>query len=200
MASRRNLAFGERPAHIAFHLTTGDKRMTISMYDASAPILVNILGNMRHWLERDDVKAAEADLIGAKLADDMRPLVAQYQMASDSAKNGMGRLAGIDIPPMPDTEASLAELAARCDKTIAFVRGITPAQMDGSESREVLLKFPNGNGYRFTGQEYLTRFMLPNFFFHATTAYAILRTQGIPLGKPDFLAHMGPPKLLAQLA
>jgi uncharacterized protein len=174
--------------------------MSISMYDASAPILVNILTNMRSWLERDDVKAAETTLLGARLFEDMRPLTAQYQMASDSAKNGMGRLAGVEIPGMPDTESSLAELRQRCDNTIAFVQSITVAQMEGSETREVVLKFPSGNGYSFTGLDYLTRFMLPNFFFHATTAYAILRAQGIAIGKPDFLAHMGPPNLVAEPA
>ena len=170
--------------------------MPISLYDAATPPLINTLTNMRNWLDKADVAAAEASLIGARLIEDMRPLTAQYQMASDSAKNGIARLAGIESPAMPDTEASFAELQARCDKTIAFIQSITPAQLDGAETREVVLKFPNGHGYRFEGLDYVTRFMLPNFFFHATTAYAILRAQGIQIGKPDFLAHMGPPNIV----
>ena len=169
--------------------------MTISMYDASVPMLVNILANMRNWLDKADAAAAENKLIGARLTDDMRPLTAQYQMASDSAKNGVARLAGIEPPSMPDTEETFVDLKARCDATIAFVQSVTVGQLEGSETREVLLKFPSGNGYRFDGLGYLTKFMLPNFFFHATTAYAILRARGIAIGKPDFLAHMGMPNL-----
>jgi hypothetical protein len=170
--------------------------MSISMYDASVPILVNILTNMRNWLDKADAVAAQDKLTGARLIEDMRPLTAQYQMASDSAKNGVARLAGIEPPSMPDTEETFAQLKERCDKTIAFVQSVTTAQLDGSETREVILKFPSGNGYRFDGLEYLTKFMLPNFFFHATTAYAILRANGVQIGKPDFLAHMGLPNLL----
>ena len=170
--------------------------MSISMYDASVPLLVNILTNMRNWLDKADAVAAQDKLTGARLVEDMRPLTAQYQMASDSAKNGVARLAGIEPPSMPDTEETFAQLQERCDKTIAFIQGVTAAQLDGSETREVILKFPSGNGYRFDGLGYLTKFMLPNFFFHATTAYAILRANGIQIGKPDFLAHMGMPNLL----
>lgn len=174
--------------------------MTISMYDTAMPMLINMLTNMRAWLDKAAAQKSEAELIDARLIADMRPLAAQYQMASDSAKNGAARLAGIDIPAMADTEASFADLQARCDKTIAFLRTITPAQLDGSETREILLKFPSGNGYRFDGLGYLTQFMLPNFFFHATTAYGILRAQGIEIGKPDYLAHMGPPNLTPEAA
>ena len=170
--------------------------MTISMHDASAPILINVLTNMRNWLDKADAQSAETSLLTARLAEDMRPLTAQYQMASDSAKNGMARLAGVEAPAMPDTEASFAELKERCDKTIAFVKSITAAQLADSADREVVLKFPNGHGYSFNGLAYLTGFMLPNFLFHATTAYAILRAQGIAIGKPDFLAHLGAPTLL----
>jgi hypothetical protein len=125
----------------------------------------------------------------------MRPLPAQYQMASDSAKNAVARLAGIDAPAMADTEASFAELRDRCDRTIAFVESIEPAALAGSEDREVELRFPNGMGYRFTGKAYLTGFALPNFLFHATTAYAILRAAGVSMAKPDFLQHLGPPNI-----
>ena len=96
---------------------------------------------------------------------------------------------------MPDTETSFAELRDRCDRTINYVRGFDAHSLKGSEDREVVIKFPNGTGYRFRGGEYLAGFALPNFFFHVTTAYAILRNAGVSLGKPDFLQHLGPPNL-----
>ena len=98
---------------------------------------------------------------------------------------------------MPDVEATFAELKERCARTIAFVEGIDPAALASGAEREVELKFPNGMGYRFSGQAYLTGFALPNFFFHVTTAYAILRSAGVSLGKPDFLQHLGPPNIQA---
>jgi len=131
----------------------------------------------------------------ARLARDMRPLPAQYQMASDSAKNALGRLTGTEAPSMPDTERTFAELRERCTRTIQYVSSFDAAALEGSEDRAVIIKFPNGTGYRFRGAEYLTGFALPNFFFHVTTAYAILRNAGVSLGKPDFLQHLGPPYL-----
>jgi hypothetical protein len=169
--------------------------MSFSIHAASAPVLVNSLRNMRAWLDKAAAAKPEAELMAARLAPDMRPLPAQFQMASDSAKNGMARLAGIEPPAMPDTETSFDELRARCDRTIAFVESIDAAALADAATREVVLKFPNGSGYRFDGATYLTGFALPNFFFHATTAYAILRHAGVPLGKPDFLQHLGSPNL-----
>lgn len=167
--------------------------MNDSLYDASAPVFVSALTNMRAWLDKAAAEGSPELLIQAKLADDMRPLPAQFQMASDTAKNAMARLIGIDPPAMPDTEASFVELRERCDKTIAFIESIDPEALDGVEEREVVLKFPSGMGYRFTGVDYLRRFALPNFYFHAAMAYAILRNAGVPLGKPDYLQHLGPP-------
>jgi hypothetical protein len=169
--------------------------MSFGLYEASVPVFVNALANMRAWLDKAAAGKPESELIGARLAPDMRPLTFQYQSASDSAKNGVARLVGIEAPSMPDTEASFAELRERCDKTIAFVRSIDPSAFADSASRTVELKFPNGHGYRFTGQDYLTGFALPNFFFHVTIAYAILRQAGVSLGKPDFLQHLGPPNI-----
>jgi hypothetical protein len=165
------------------------------MYDASVPLFVNSLTNMRSWLDKAAAEKDETALMEARLAPDMRPLPAQYQMASDSAKNALARLTGTEAPSMPDTEASFAELKDRCDRTIAYLQGFDAAALDGSADREVVLKFPNGQGYRFRGDHYLTGFALPNFFFHATTAYAILRNAGVAVGKPDFLQHLGPPNL-----
>lgn len=171
--------------------------MTFSLYEASAPVFINALGNMRAWLDKAAAALPEAELITAQLAPDMRPLPAQYQMASDSAKNAIGRICGIEAPSMPDTETSFDELRSRCDKTIAFIRSVDTGLFADGENRDVELKFPNGMGYRFTGSAYLTGFALPNFFFHVTTAYAILRAAGVPLGKPDFLQHLGQPNITA---
>lgn len=148
---------------------------------------------MRAWLDKAASEDFAGDLVNAKLAEDMRPLASQYQMASDTAKNALARLCGIEPPAMADTEASLAELQERCDKTIAFLESLDPAVVNASEEREIVLKFPGGTGYRFTGADYLRRFALPNFYFHVTIAYAILRAEGMPLGKPDYLQHLGLP-------
>jgi hypothetical protein len=172
--------------------------MTSPLYDASAPAFIAMLTNMRAWLDKAASEGDEAALIEARLADDMRPLPAQYQMASDSAKNAIARLAGIEAPAMADDEASFDELRARCDRTIAFIRGVDPAALAGAEEREVVLRFPNGMGYRFKGGDYLNRFALPNFYFHATAAYAILRAAGIGVGKPDFLQHLGMPEAMGE--
>jgi hypothetical protein len=167
--------------------------VTFSLYDASAPVFVSSLTNMRAWLDKAAREDSAGDLVNAKLADDMRPLAAQYQMASDTAKNALARLCGLELPAMADTESTLAQLQARCDKTIAFLESMDPAVVNASEDREIVLKFPGGTGYRFTGADYLRRFALPNFYFHVTIAYAILRARGVPLGKPDYLQHLGAP-------
>jgi hypothetical protein len=169
--------------------------MSFNMYEASVPVFAASLRDMRGWLDKAAGEKDESALIEARLIDDMRPLPAQFQMASDSAKNAIARLAGIEAPAMADTEASFDELRDRCDRTIAFIESIDAARIADSEDREVEILFPGGIGYRFTGKAYLTGFALPNFFFHATMAYAILRAQGVSLGKPDFLQHLGPPNI-----
>lgn len=172
--------------------------MTFGIYEASAPVFVNSLRDMRAWLDKAAAEKPEAALLEARLAPDMRPLPAQYQMASDTAKNAIARLLGVEPPPMPDTEASFAELKERCDKTIAYIERADPAALAASEEREVAIRFPNGMGYRWIGRDYLAGFALPNFFFHVTTAYAILRNAGVSMGKPDFLQHLGPPEQMAE--
>lgn len=168
--------------------------MTFTPFEASVPVFAATLSDMRAWL--DKAADREAALVGARLAEDMRPLIAQYQMASDTAKNTVARLAGIAPPAMADDEVSFDDLRARMDRTITFVRSVDPQVLAESDERTVELKFPNGMGYRMAGGAYLTGFALPNFFFHATTAYAILRANSVPLGKPDFLQHLGPPQQL----
>ena len=171
--------------------------MDFNMWTASVPVFVNTLTDMRAWLDKAAAEKDEGALLDARLAPDMRPLPAQYQMASDTAKNALARLTASDAPSMADTEQSFAELRERCDKTIAYLNSFDEAALTGSEAREVELKFPNGHGYRWAGAAYLTGFALPNFYFHAATAYAILRHAGVPLGKPDFLQHLGPPNITA---
>lgn len=170
--------------------------MTFSLYQASAPVFVRSLRNMSAWLDKAEREDADAQaLMEARLAPDMRPFPAQFQMASDSAKNAVARLTGGSAPSMPDTETSFDELRERCRRTVDYIEGVDPAAFEGAETREVVMKFPNGMGYRWQGAEYLTGFALPNFFFHVTTAYALLRAAGVPVGKPDFLQHLGPPNL-----
>lgn len=172
--------------------------MTLSLYDASVPLFDSMLRNMRAWLDKAAAEKDESVLADAKLADDMAPLTRQYQMASDTAKSAIARLLGETAPSMPDTETSFAELRERCDKTIAYLEAADRGAIEDAGGREVVLRFPNGMGFRFNGADYLTRFALPNFLFHATTAYAILRNQGVSVGKPDFLQHLGMPEQLPE--
>jgi hypothetical protein len=168
--------------------------MTFSIYDASAPIFARAMTNMVAWMDKAIASGAdEKALAEARLYEDMRPFTFQIQAASDSAKNGVARLIGMAAPSMPDTETTFAELKVRCQKTVDYIHAIKPEAFDGAAERMVEMKFPNGMGYRFTGAEYLTGFALPNFFFHHTTAYAILRAKGVPMGKPDYLQHLGAP-------
>ncbi len=168
--------------------------MSFSLYDASAPVFVRALTAIPTWLDQALAEGRdESAIMAARLAPDMLPFPAQIQLASDSAKGCVARLAGVSAPPMPDTEASFAELKDRCRRTVEFIQGVSPATFEGAEERPVELKFPGGTGYRFKGADYLTGFVLPNFFFHATTTYALLRAQGVKLGKPNFLMHLGAP-------
>src|SRR4051812_40118777 len=117
--------------------------MSFGIYEATVPLFVNSLTDMRGWLDKAAEEKSESALMDARLAPDMRPLPAQYQMASDSAKNALARLTGTEAPSMPDTENSFSELKDRCDKTIAYVKGFAAASLEGSEQREVVLKFPD---------------------------------------------------------
>lgn len=123
-----------------------------------------------------------------RLAPDMRPLSSQIQLASDSAKGAMARLSGGTPPAMPDTETTIDQLRARIAATIDYVKSVPAEAVDGSEERDVVLRTPSGD-IPFKGLAFLTGFALPNFLFHVTTAYAILRHSGVPLGKLDFLGR-----------
>jgi uncharacterized protein len=172
--------------------------MSFTIYDASAPVFVRAMTNISAWLDKALAEGkSEAALLEARLAPDMRPFTAQVQMSSDTAKNTIARLTGVEAPAMPDTEASFAELKDRCRRTIEFVQSVDRSAIEAGAEREIVLSFPNGMGYRFDGGAFLTGFALPNFFFHVTTAYAILRAQGVGVGKPDFLQHLGQPIQMA---
>jgi hypothetical protein len=165
--------------------------MNISMYQASVPVFIRSLGNLRAILEKA-AKHAEAKqidpaaLVNCRLYPDMFPLSRQIQLASDMAKSCPARLAGTEPVSYEDTETSFPELIARIDKTVALLKGFKPEQVDGSEDRTITLKTRRGE-LSFPGMQYLLHFLLPNYFFHVTTAYAILRHCGVELGKGDYL-------------
>ncbi|WNG19734.1 DUF1993 family protein [Cystobacter fuscus] len=165
--------------------------MSLSMYQASIPTFVRMLGNLSAILTKaatyaETKKFDPSVLINARLAPDMLPLSFQVQIATDMAKGCAARLAGKEPPSYPDTEATFPELQTRIAKTIEYLNSVSPAQIDGSEERTVILKMRTQD-MQFQGQVYLLSFVLPNFYFHVTTAYAILRHNGVDIGKMDFL-------------
>jgi hypothetical protein len=165
--------------------------MTISMHRASVPVFKQMLTNLDSILEKassyaDKRKIAPQVLLTARLAPDMLDFTHQVQIASDNAKGICARLAGIEPPKMADDEKSFAELRTRLQKTIAFLDTLQPGQIDGSEEREISLKV-GPRELRFKGIDYLLGFGLPNFMFHVTTAYGVLRHNGLDVGKQDFL-------------
>lgn len=163
----------------------------LAMFDASIAPLKRALSNLSHILKKGeahaDAKVIEhAVLLNARLFPDMYPLIRQVQIATDMSKGAVARLAGLEVPKYEDNEASFADLHARIAKTIAFIDTINPAQLEGSESREVTITVRKVD-LKFTGQDYLLKWVNPNVYFHVTTAYNILRHNGVELGKPDFL-------------
>jgi hypothetical protein len=150
-----------------------------------------MLPNLKAIVAKGEADAAARKIdpqvfLQARLAPDMLPFVRQIQIATDQVKGGMGRLAGVDVPSWPDDEKTFAEVQARVDKAISYMNTFKPEQYEGAETRAVELKFPQGT-LSFNGKDYLLNFVLPNFYFHMTTAYAILRHNGVPLGKRDFV-------------
>lgn len=165
--------------------------MPLSMYQASAPVFIRVMDNLQAVLDKGAAHAAANKidptvLLNSRLFPDMFPLVRQVQIASDNAKGGGARLAGMNPPKYEDNEASFPELNARIEKTVAFLQTLTPAQIDGSEEKAINLTLGKKT-LTFQGQAYLFGLVLPNLYFHVTTAYAILRHCGVPLGKEDFL-------------
>jgi hypothetical protein len=169
--------------------------MTITLYQASVPVFRQMLGALRGILAKaqsqaEAMKVAPEVLLQARLYPNMFPLVRQVQIATDFAKGCPSRLAGLDPPRWEDVETSFPELLARIDRTLEHLATLKPEQIDGQEGRTVSLTV-GGQPMTFQGLPYLLHFALPNFYFHLTTAYAILRHNGIDVGKRDFVPSVG---------
>jgi uncharacterized protein len=165
--------------------------MSVSLYEVSMPVFTLSLSNLAAILDKaaahaEAKKVDPSVLPDTRLIADMLPLSAQIQIACDTAKGAAARLAGVEAPKHEDTEATIAELKARVEKTLAFIKSVKAEQFANAETREIVLQFPQST-LKFTGLNYLTNFVLPNFFFHMTMAYALLRKNGVELGKRDFL-------------
>jgi hypothetical protein len=166
--------------------------MSISMYSASVPVFVSILSNLSHCLDKAEafVEQKKCDPLALtlfRLAPDMLPFTRQVQIACDTAKNGVARISGVEAPRFEDTETTFAELKARIQKTLDYLKSVSAAQIDGTETKEVSIPIGPGKFMTLTGLDALRQHALPNFFFHVTTAYAILRHNGVELGKRDYL-------------
>ena len=167
--------------------------MPLTMYQATVPAFLQTLKALSAVLDKAAADATarkidQAVLLNYRLAPDMFALTRQVQMVTDFAKGTVARLAGVEVPTYEDSEKSLADLKARIAKAAAFVQSFKPASIDGSETREITIPL-GGQPTTFKGQDYLVSFALPNFYFHATAAYAILRHCGVAIGKRDFLGR-----------
>ena len=166
--------------------------MPLTMHSASVPVFVRMLNNMLGWLEKIEAHAKTRkfdpnNYLGLRLAPDMLPFARQIQIATDHVKGCMARLAGMEPPKWADDEKTLDELRARIRKTIEYAQSVPAAKIDGSEAREITVPAGPGRTLTFTGETFLRGFSLPNFFFHVTMAYALLRQGGVELGKMDYL-------------
>jgi uncharacterized protein len=168
--------------------------MSITMYQTCVPVLVRTLTNLSGVLAKGAAHATERNiapevLLNTRITPDMFPLIRQVQIATDMAKGAGFRLAGEEAPKMEDNETSFEELQARIATVIGMLNAFKPEQIDGSETRDIVLKMRSGEQH-FKGQDYLLGFVLPNVYFHVTTAYAILRGVGVVLGKSDFIGKV----------
>ena len=162
------------------------------MYKTSVPVFKQLLNSLGAILIKAEAYAAEkkfepAVLLNARLYPDMFPLIRQVQVAADFAKSVSARLAGVEVPAYEDNEQTFADLQARISKTLSFIESLTPAQFEGSETREIVLRPGTPKEKKLVGHNYLTNYGLPQFFFHVTTAYAVLRHNGLEVGKGDFM-------------
>jgi uncharacterized protein len=169
--------------------------MSITMHSASVPVFVRMFTNLCQWLDKAEAHAAAKKFdtsvyLSARLAPDMLPFTRQIQIACDGAKFAVARLAGVESPKFEDNETSIAELRGRVAKVIDYLQSVPAAQIDGSEDKDIVIPRRDGS-MTMKGEAYLKHFALPNFYFHLTTAYALLRHNGVELGKSDFL---GAPK------
>lgn len=168
--------------------------MSLSMYEASVPAFVRMLTQLDAILDKAEAYATAKKidplvLTGARLAPDMFPFSRQILIACDFCKGAVSRLAGQSVPSWPDTETTIPELKARIAKTLEHVKSFKASDIDGSENRQVKIK-AGTREFEFNGRDYLTYFVLPNLYFHATTAYAILRHNGLEIGKNDFMGGL----------
>lgn len=166
--------------------------MSLSMSSASLPVCIKMLENLSHLLDKAqafvDIKQCDPQaLTQFRLAPDMLPFSRQILIACDAAKNGVARLSGLEAPRFDDTEVTLAELKARIHKTLDFLGSVPPGKIDGSEDKPITFPVGRDNTRTMAGEAYLKHWMLPNVFFHVTTAYLILRHNGVELGKRDYL-------------
>jgi len=165
--------------------------MTLSMYQAAVPVFVRALGNLTHVLKKGEAHAksknvSDETLLQTRLIPDMLPLVRQVQIACDMATRGTARLAGVEPMPFEDNETTLEQVYSRIDRALEYINTFKPEQIDGNEARTIVLKTRTGE-MTFDGQTYLLHFLIPNLFFHCTTAYNILREAGTEIGKMDFI-------------
>jgi hypothetical protein len=168
--------------------------MSVSIYDLSVPVFIHTLGNLKSILQKGLASAESRKfdpgvLAGARLYPDMLPLARQVQIASDAAKSAAARLSGTEPPKYEDNETTVPELIARIDKTLDFLKGFKREQFEGAETRTVHFKNPRSE-HTFSGLVFLRHWALPNFFFHVTTTYALLREAGVEIGKADYLGKV----------
>ncbi|MGO1073268.1 DUF1993 domain-containing protein [Lysobacter sp. CA199] len=168
--------------------------MTLSMHAASVPVIQQMLGSLAEILARTEAHATQRKIdpdayLQARLFPDMFALLRQVQIACDFAKGISARLADVDVPVYDDSERSFADLQALIAKTLAFIGGLEPALFEGAQDREIVLRPGTPKERRFAGGDYLVRYGLPQFFFHVTTAYAILRSNGVEIGKRDYMGQ-----------
>lgn len=168
--------------------------MAISMHSASVPVFTRMLGQLAAWLDKAEAHAQAKKFdtsvyLAARLAPDMLPFTKQIQIACDAAKFGVARLAGVESPRFEDNETSLADLRERIRKTVAFVNSVPASAIDGTEDKDITVPRRDGN-IVLKGEFYLKHYVQPNFYFHVTTAYALLRHNGVELGKGDFLGAL----------
>lgn len=166
--------------------------MTHAIYTASIPVFKQMLGGLKEVLRKAEAHATEKKidpnaLLQARLYPDMFPLLRQVQVASDFAKSVSARLAGVEVPKLDDKEQSFADLQARIDTVLAFIDGLPMDNFEAAATREIVTQAGTPKEKRFTGQSYLFNYGLPHFFFHTTTAYAILRHNGVEVGKKDYI-------------
>lgn len=164
----------------------------ISLYQASTPVFIKFLNNLSEIMKKAEDSANERKIdlsvfVNARLAPDMFPLSRQIQIATDAAKGAVARLSGGDIPSFPDNETTWEQLQERIAKTISYLETVPADKIDGNEDRDIVITYPDGRKFEFKGLQFLTNRALPNFFFHITTAYDILRHNGVQIGKADYL-------------